>query len=107
MDARLDDVIERMAAVVPAARKLYRHELEDLIKAIEAFHLVRPNPDQLWTLRRIGLYLGVDDVILQRLLRAPDAPQPFVGERGTKAWRARDIYAWLDRKSRSALRVVK
>jgi predicted DNA-binding transcriptional regulator AlpA len=106
MDARLDDLTERLAAVVPAAAKLRREEIEDLVKAIEALHLVRPNPDQLWTLRRIALYTGLDDVILGRLLKAPDAPQPIVGDRA-KAWRARDVFAWIDRQSRPSLRVVK
>lgn len=106
MDARLDHLTERLAAVVPAAGKLQREELEDIIKAIEALHLARPNPDELWTPRRIALYTGLDEVLVNRLLKSADAPQPIVGER-VKVWRARDVFAWIDRQNRPSLRVVK
>ena len=107
MDARLDTLIERLSALVPAVSRLSRPELEDLVRAIEALHLVRPNGDQLWPINRVALYLGLDPVLAARLLRAPDAPRPFEGEKSAKAWRASELFDWLDRKGRSHLRVVK
>lgn len=105
METHYDSLLERLAAVTPAANRVSRGDLFDIVRAVEVLAVERPNPDQLWTLRRIATYLGLDQVQTERLLAAPGGPQPMTGEQ-IKAWRAKDIYRWLDGHGRANLKAV-
>jgi len=102
MDMMYDALLERLAALLPAANRLTRHDLIELIRAVEVLAIERPSPDQLWTLARVAMYLGIDQKQAGRLLRGPGAPSPL----GESLWRAGDIYRWLDTRQRVNLRVV-
>lgn len=106
MQTHYDDLLERLAAVTPAANRVSRGDLYDIVRAVEVLAVERPNPDQLWTLRRVATCLGLDQVQTERLLKAPGGPQPMTGDR-INVWRAKDIYRWLDAHSRSGIKVVK
>ncbi len=105
LQTHYDALLERLAAVTPAANRVSRGDLYDIVRAVEVLAVERPNPDQLWTLRRIATYLGLDQVQTERLLAAPGGPQPMTGEQ-IKAWRARDIYRWLDQHGSANLKAV-
>jgi hypothetical protein len=106
LQTHYDALLERLAAVTPAANRVSRGDLYDLVRAIEVLAIERPNPDQLWTLRRVATHLGLDQVQTERLLTAPGGPQPLTGDR-VQVWRAKDIYRWLDRGGRATLTEVK
>lgn len=105
VDTHHDWLLERLAVATPAANRVSRCDLYDIVRAVEVLSIERPHPDQLWTLRRLATYLGLDQLAVERLLAAPGAPQPLTGER-TKVWRARDIYRWLDQHGRTNLQAV-
>jgi len=105
MQTHYDWLLERLAAVTPAANRVAGNDLYDIVRAVEVLAVERPNPDQLWSLRRVASYLGLDQLQTERLLAAPGAPQPMTGEK-TKVWLARDIYRWLDRHGRPNLKAV-
>lgn len=105
MNITYDLLLERLAAVSPAASRISRGDLFDLVRAIEVLAIERPNPDQLWTLNRVATYLGLDAVLAQRLLAAPGAPQPLTGHQA-EVWRAKDIYRWLDQHGKANLKAV-
>ena len=105
MAAHYDQLIQRLAAVLPVTNRISRADLFDLIRAIEVLAIERPNPDQLWTIYRVASHLGLDPVIAERLLAAPGAPQPMTGD-DAEVRRAKDIYRWLDGHGRANLKAV-
>ncbi|NCC40381.1 hypothetical protein EOM89_11590 [Candidatus Falkowbacteria bacterium] len=106
MNDHYDKLLERLAATVPAAGRLSRGDLYDLVRAVEVLAIERPNPDGLWTLHRAATYLGLDPTAAERLLRTADAPRPMTAPDDPPIWRARDIYRWLDQHRPHALRAV-
>jgi hypothetical protein len=106
MDSHYEKLLERVAAVTPTASKLTRGDLYDLVRVVEVLAIERPNPDQLWTVHRIGSYLGIDALTVERLFKAPGSPQPLEGDRGVKVWRAKDVYRWLDQHGKANLKMV-
>lgn len=98
MDANYERLMERVAAVCPAASRISRGDLYDLIRAVEVLAVQRPCPDQVWTIHRIAAYLGIDAVTVERLFKKSGGPEPIEGDRGVKVWRAKDVYEWIDRR---------
>ena len=106
MNQNYDALLKRLAAVTPAASRVTRGDLFDLVRAIEVLAVERPNPDQLWSVHRVGSYLGIDALTAERLLAAPGAPQPMTGHL-IELWRAKDIYLWLDGHGARNVKAVK
>lgn len=105
MDTHHDWLLERLAVVTPAASRVSRGDLLDIVRAVEVLAIERPSPDGLWTLRRAATYFGLDQLQTERLLEAPGGPPPLVGDR-TQVWRAKDIYRWLDNHGRQNIKVA-
>lgn len=108
MDSRLNHIIDRVTALCPATNRIGRPDLEDLIKAIEPLLLERPHPDQLWTGFRLAAYLGLEMGVVDRLMKAPDAPKPFrTTDTHMRVWRSGDVFDWLDRREKPQIRLIK